>query len=140
MARTAGFTLIEALVAIAIIGMALMPLLDLFGGTANALLAAKNSSLRSQVQLNAVEFLDAVNPMIRPQGESRLGRGTIRWTAEPIAPPVDGMEYGNARPGLYSIGLYDVRVSVNDENGAYWFDFTLRLVGHKRVRTNVLGM
>lgn len=136
----AGFTLIEALVAIAIIGMALMPLLDLFGGTANALLAAKNSSLRSQVQLNAVEFLDAVNPMTRPRGETRLGRNTIRWTAEPIAPPVDGMDYGQARPSLYSLGLYDVRVAVNDENGDPWFDFTLRLIGYKRVRTNAIGL
>ncbi len=126
--------------AIAIIGMALTPLLDLFGGTANALLTAKNSSLRSQVQLNAVEFLDAVNPMTRPQGETRLGRNTVRWEAEPIAPPVDGMEYGQARPGLYSIALYDVRVAVNDETGAHWFDFTLRLIGYKRVRTNSLGM
>jgi general secretion pathway protein I len=132
-----GFTLIEAIVALVLIsstGMALFAWINTNIMTLGRIQAidAENEATR-----NVLEYMDAVNPMLTPEGSVDLGSFRLRWQSEASAEIRDGANYPYG-VSLYQLGLYQTKISVAKSNGQDWFKLELKQVGYKKVRNIVL--
>lgn len=132
-ARQRGFTLLEAVVAMVLISSAGLALFAWINGGIIALGRVQDANARSEATLNAVEYVDRVNPMLTPEGQVSFGAYRIRWRATPITAVQDGTNYPMGI-GLYQFALYDTQVTVEQNDGRSWFDFSVRQVGYKKVR------
>ncbi len=133
----AGFTLLEAIVAIALLGALLVPLYTLMSRNLDGLLRVGQANLQSEVTLNALAVLDSVNPMERPEGSVTLGAYLLRWRSVALTTPVDGVGFP-AGQSLYQVAMYRTQAEVlrvDDRGGTRpWFSFDLRQVGWHQVR------
>ena len=125
--RQRGFTLLEAIVAVAILGMALMPLLAFISQSALDLRLAGDANARSLAQQNVLAFLETLNPMERPAGEADLGDLHVTWVSRQAVPEIPDSTLGNGMPG-FRLGFFDVNVQVH-RNRALWFGFDARKFG-----------
>lgn len=132
MRRESGFTLLEAIVALAILAAGTMALFAALNGALRSLERAEAAARLDTATENAVEFLEAVNPMQRPEGEAALGEYTLRWRAQAVLGPTDNLtDY--LQPGLYEVALY----AIDGElllDGRVAGRFTLRRAGWRQVR------
>ncbi len=131
--RGAGFSLIEVVVALALIGGVGIALLSWINSNIVALGRVQDANARAEATANALEFLNTVNPMLNPEGKTVLGAYQLAWKATPITAKQDGTNYPSGI-GLYQFALYENVVSIASMEGDPWFAFTLRQVGYKRVR------
>ncbi|MFN9676256.1 MAG: type II secretion system protein J [Betaproteobacteria bacterium] len=128
-----GFTLLEAIVALAIVGVVGTALFAWATSVQQAQRSVRDQALRQEATVNAVEFLKAVNPMSQPKGAQELGSYTVRWAAEPITPEGDAVDYP-AGQGPYRVALYRVDIAVDRAGVADWHRFSIRQVGYRRAR------
>jgi general secretion pathway protein I len=133
-----GFTLLEAIVALALISTAGMALFAWVNSSIATLSRVEESSQRVAATRNTLQFMQTVNPMLAPSGEETLGDYRIRWQAEPIADTVDGANfpYGTS---LYQFALYNTRIEVRGAPQKPDFTLDVKQVGYKRVRAMVLS-
>lgn len=126
---TRGFSLLEAIVALAIVATAGLALFAAMNQSLEMTMRAENARKQDSALRNALAWMETVNPALDPVGEQRIGNLDIAWQAEPIEPPQN--DY--MQTGLYEIGLYEVqlRVHTNDNVDA---TFHVRKVGYKQVR------
>ncbi len=130
--RSAGFSLLEAIVSLAIlasVGMAL------FAGMSQAVQMvgrAEQARERESALRDALAWMQTVNPALQPQGQQVLGEVTVHWSAEPVEPPRDATA-GYLRAGLYEVGLDRVHLQL-DRGGQPFADLELRRVGYRQVR------
>lgn len=133
----AGFTLLEAIVAIALLGALLVPLYSLMSRNLDGLVRVGLANQQSEVTLNALALLDTVNPMLRPEGSTPLGPYMLRWRSVALTAPIDGVGFP-AGQSLYQIAMYRTEAEVMrvDDRGqaTSWFTFDLRQVGWNQVR------
>ncbi len=128
----AGFTLLEAIVAITIVGITLLPLVSYIGQTANQLERAANSNEQSLVLQSALALMTPVNPLLEPEGTLPLDRNiTIAWQSETLVEPNSTALLG-ASLGAYRIGFYKMHVVVSRADTPEWFAFDIRKVGYDR--------
>lgn len=123
--------MLEAIVALAIVALALVPLLGFVAQSLDSVFRAADAQLRATVLANAVDALSGVNPMSDPTGEIDLGGPRVRWQSRALVAPMPN----SAQPtgfGAFSVALYDVKASVVRGDGSPWFDFELRLAGQRR--------
>ncbi len=125
-----GFTLIEAIVAVAIVGIALVPLITFIGQMATALTRAGDSNARNIAQQATIELLETLNPMEDPIGEDQVGDLIIRWDSQGIVPPNPNLRVSAGLAG-FSMGFYNVAVTVERAGRGPWFSFDMRKVGFK---------
>lgn len=128
-----GFTLLEAIVALAILGVVGTALFAWAASVQQAQRAVRDQALRQEVTVNAVEFLKSVNPMSQPRGAQELGSYTIRWAAEAVTPEGDAVDYPVGQ-GPYRVALYRVDIAVDRAGVADWHRFSIRQVGFRRAR------
>jgi general secretion pathway protein I len=131
--QNAGFSLVEAVVALALIGAVGIALLSWINGNIEALTRVQEANARAQATANVVEYMNTVNPMQNPEGKAALGNYQLRWRATAVTALQDGANYPSGI-SLFQFALYDNVINVESRDGAPWFDFTLRQVGYKRVR------
>lgn len=132
---TAGFTLLEAIVALTVMAVALIPLVTFIAQSADQLTRAGEANERSLVTQSVLALMDPVNPMAEPEGTLPLDDEIqVSWRAEAIAPPAEGAMVGTQLNG-YRIGFYGVNVTVTRDSQA-WFDFTMRKVGYQNLRAS----
>ena len=82
MRRVAGFTLLEALVALAIAALCLIPLMSLQRTYIDGQRRHEAALKRTEIQRNALTLLREVNPTDEPEGERLLPPDLTRsWTA-----------------------------------------------------------
>lgn len=130
--KSRGFTLLEAIVALAILATGAMALLAALNGALRSIERAEAAARLDTATENAIALLEAVNPMVQPQGEERLGDFDVRWSARPVEPPGPGLtDY--LQPGLFDVGLYDVEVVVASARGVER-RFVLRRAGWVQAR------
>lgn len=133
----AGFTLLEAIVAIALLGALLIPLYGLMTRNLDGLFRVGQANLQSEVMLNAIALLDTINPMERPEGSQQLGSYTLRWKSIPLTTPVDGTGFP-AGQSLYQISMYRTEAEIlrpgNRGQIEAWLTFDIRQIGWKQVR------
>ena len=127
-----GFSLLEAIVALTILATAGLALFAAMSQSVQMIARAENARLGDSAVRNAVAWMETVNPMETPQGEQRIGEVTLRWSAQLVEPERDAMT-GYLEPGLYRLGLYDVRLEL-EQDGRPLADTVLRRVGWRQVR------
>ena len=130
--RVAGFTLLESSVALAIFAAAGMALYSLFNTNLIALNRTADVSSQVAVVRNAMEYLSAVNPRYRPQGEVELGGVDVAWTSTLVEPVRKGQ---NTVGGMadFDIGLYEVEFVVSN-HGRSLGTWHLRVIGYEKSR------
>jgi general secretion pathway protein I len=132
MRRSAGFTLLEAIVALAILTAGAMALFAALNGALRGIERAEAAARLDTATLNAIALLEAVNPMQQPQGEVMLGEVRVAWRATPVEAPGPALtDY--LQPGLFDVGLYDVAV-VLEVGGRVERRFVLRRAGWVQAR------
>lgn len=136
MRRSRGFTLLEAIVALAILAAAGMALFAAMAQSLQMVQRAQDAREVDTALRNALAWSQRINPMQDPQGEQELGGWRLHWSSEPIEPPQDGAT-ASGEPGLYQVGLYRVRLELW-RAGKLERDATLRRVGYRQVRQLVL--
>lgn len=130
--RRGGFTLIEALVALVILGGAGMALFGWVNASIVAVRRVEEANLRSEAVANAIEYMQAVNPMRDPVGRVDLGHYALEWKSAVAAPAVGGVGYPQG-PSVFQLGLFQTRVRASRVADPVWFEVTLTLVGWRRV-------
>jgi general secretion pathway protein I len=128
-----GFSLLEAIVAMALIGGVGMALFSLINANLISLARIQEINAQAEATANVVEYMNAVNPMLAPEGNADLGAYRLRWKAQPVTAFQDGANYPNGI-SLYRLGLYQTTVTVEQADGAKWFELALQQVGYQKVR------
>ena len=137
-ARTnAGFTLLEASVALAVFAIAGMALYGLFNTNLIALNRAEDVSRQSVVVRNAMDYLASVDPRIRPEGSVDLGGATVTWSAELVEPVRQG-QFATGGMTDFDFGLYEVVFEIvrQERSLGTW---QTRLVGYQKLRGQFPG-
>lgn len=127
-----GFTLLEAIVALAILAAGAMALFSALNGALRAQARVEANLRMATATENALALLEGVNPMQEPRGERQAGGHRVRWGAAVVAGPTDALtDY--FQPGLYQVALYDLEVEIWSEEGLER-RFVLRRAGWQQVR------
>jgi general secretion pathway protein I len=131
--RNLGFTLIEAIVALVLIGGAGMALFSWINSSIISLRRVEDSNARNEAASNVIEYMQAVNPMLTPEGKADFGSYQIQWKSDPLIDKVDNVSNPQG-VGLYELGLYKTSIAAVKPDDPNWFDLKLTLVGFKKVR------
>jgi prepilin-type N-terminal cleavage/methylation domain-containing protein len=111
--RQSGFTLIETIVALAILGTAMV---TFFAFLSNALGSAHRMELASVAydrRTNALEIATAINPMELPEGSLNLGPYSIAWSANLLGNVRQSSRYP-AGAGIFKVALYRINFTFPD--------------------------
>ena len=128
----AGFTLLEAIVALAIFAAGSMALYSLFNTNLVGLGKAADVSRREPAVLAAVEHLSSINIREQPAGLLRINGFDIAWSSSLVEPVRQGQSAAGFL-GAFEVGLYDVRIELS-RNGRPEDTYRLRLAGYEKVR------
>jgi general secretion pathway protein I len=131
-----GFSLLEAMVAMVLLATAGMALFSWINASVISLRRVEDANARSEAKVNAIEFMQTVNPMLRPEGQMDLGDYRIAWKTSAITNVMDGSAYPRGQ-SLYELALYQTVVRAYRGTDELWFDFQMKQVGHKKVRALV---
>ena len=131
-----GFTLLEAVVALAILAAGAMALFAALNSALRSLDRAEQAARLDTTVESALSLLERVNPMLQPEGSATAGDAEIAWRARPVEPSRD-MLTDYFQPGLYEVGLYDLDVSIV-RDGRVEHRFVLRRAGYRQVRRSEL--
>ena len=129
--RRAGFTLLEAIVALVVLSVAGGALYGLFGANLLALGRSGEIAAQSPVVRHALARLAAVNAWQESEGAFAHDGFEVAWRASLAAPVRWGQ--GAEGAGYYDLGLYDVEVAVHKE-GRQLGVWRTRLVGYHNAR------
>lgn len=132
--KQAGFTLMEAIVALVLIATTGMALFSWVNSNVIALQRVQASNLRDAATANALQYLHNVNPMVTPAGSVTMGEYTLNWKSEALTEPRDGAGYPFGI-SLFQLAMYQTHVQLQTLDGKEWFDFKLQQVGYKKVRS-----
>lgn len=112
--RQRGFTLIEVVVALAILGTAGMMLFAWISQNLQTAVRLEQAQARAQLQIEGVRWLGLINPAIEPQGEQVQGKLQLRWSATLVEPVRTEFTYGGSLLPRWELGLYRVRARLQD--------------------------
>jgi len=130
-----GFTLIEAIVAVAIIGMTVLPIMLLISESLTQLSRAANASSRSIAMESILALIDPINPLSTPAGAIDMGSYSFSWSSTVLVNPNETIQVRTGLAG-YKVGFYNVEVNVQKEDDD-WFNFSARKVGYQRIAVNM---
>ena len=109
--RQRGFTLLEAVVALAIFAAAGISLYALFSNNLFALTRIDESQRQVAAVRQAVERLSGVNPWHQRAGRFSIDDVEVVWSAEPVEPVRNGRtSFGEL--GAYDAGLFEVQFDI----------------------------
>lgn len=111
MRRSDGFTLLEAIVALAILAAAGLAMFAAMTQSMQMLRRAQEARAVDGALRNALAIAERIDPMERSTGEQDLGAYRLRWRAMPVEPLRDNTT-GYLEPGYYRVGLYDLRLEL----------------------------
>ncbi|HEY0309783.1 MAG TPA: prepilin-type N-terminal cleavage/methylation domain-containing protein [Luteimonas sp.] len=128
-----GFTLLEAIVALAILAAAGLALFAAMSQSMQMVRRAQEAREADAALRNAIAWSAVLDPMDEPDGEQPLGGGwRLHWEATLVEPLHDGAT-GYLQPGLYQLGLYDLRLELA-RDGVVRREAHLRRTGFRQVR------
>ncbi|MEQ1819919.1 MAG: hypothetical protein ABL871_15060 [Terricaulis sp.] len=123
-----GFSTLEVIAAVAIIGIALVPIAALQTQLARSQARLAETHTQTTAVQNALSLLREVNPMLTPSGQRDLGgRTTLNWTSAPVS----GMHQSVNPPG-FEVQLYRLSGQIRAHDGAVTA-VQLDLVGWRRL-------
>lgn len=116
--RRAGFSLIEALVALTIAALTLTAVFELQSQLVRSQERASRVIEQVAAQENALALLRDMNPMATPEGEIVIpGGDTIRWTSEPLGQPRLNVGFPTG-DGQFHVQRHTVTVVIERATGA----------------------
>ena len=128
--HVSGFTLLEAIVALTIVGITLVPVMSFLINASQQLTFAADSNQRAATQRMALAYIETMNPLAEPEGKAELSeRVSLRWASTTLAEPNSQARLG-ARLGAYRIGFFLVDVTVV-RGSEEWFSFEVRKIGYQ---------
>lgn len=130
--RRAGLSTIEVLVAVALIGMALLPLVAIQSQIALTHARYEAAYHRATLQRNALEITRNLNPLATPEGRVILDEQyVVEWNSEVVKDPKRGTDFPLG-DGPFDVGLYRVSVAVLNE-GRVELEYVTEKVGWKLI-------
>lgn len=112
-----GFSLIEALVALAIAAMTLTAIFELQQQMIRGQRRAANALEQVASQENALALTRDLNPMEQPRGVIELPDGdTIRWSSDPKTEMRANAGFPTG-DGMFQVQLFTVTVEIERRNG-----------------------
>jgi general secretion pathway protein I len=128
--RSAGFTLLEAIVALVIFSMGVLALYSWLGVNIKTLSRVQERHEVAALTSSAIDALRLVNPMKTPRGRREIGQLVIEWDSKPVEPARNAV-YQNGLPTIFQVELYllDVRLSLK---GVEVQRFQVRQLGYKQ--------
>ena len=103
--RQRGFSLLEAIVAMVLISAMGGALFAWINTELQALERTQDANTRAEAMVNAVEFMEAVNPMLTPQGKAAFAGLELAWDAfakaQPGAKPAEQQAFFGAWSKLW---------------------------------------
>lgn len=137
--KRAGFSLIEALVALAIASMTLLAIFELQQQMARGQERAQRAIAQSAMQENALALTRAINPTERPEGVIALPGGeTVRWTSVPKGRAVTNAGFPVGQ-GAFEVQLYTMTVSVQPTAGPPPAPLVFDRMGWRRLSQEIIG-
>lgn len=136
-----GFTLLEAVVALAIFAAAGIALYALFSNNLFALARIDENQRQVAAVRQAVERLAVVNPWHERQGQFRIDDVDVVWSAQPVEPLRNGKtSFGEL--GAFDVGLFEVQFEIFhiSRPGRALGRWRLRQVGFDLVRPPIPPM
>lgn len=131
-----GFSLIEALVALAIASMTLMAIFELQIQMARSQERAALAIEQVAAQENALALTRSLNPMEQPQGRIELpGGDTVVWSAEPKSERRVNAGFP-AADGTFEVQLYRVTVAVERAQGRPPAPLAFDRLGWRRLQSD----
>ncbi len=134
-----GFTLIEAIVAMVLIATSGMALFSWINSNIITLSRIQEINAVNAATVNALEYMNTINPWTNPQGQADMGAYRIQWKAVATTDTRDGVNYPYSI-SLYQLNLYQTKVSLQKPDGQFWFAFDFQQVGYKKVRDVSLSL
>ncbi len=122
-----GFSVLEAMIAMAILAAAMLPLLSLQGQFVKSIESFERANVRIENRENVIAILRTKNFTYFPQGQVEIGGMHMQWVANRVeaARPTKYEEDNVAR---YQVSLYDVQVHIVQKDG-FEENFVLRGLG-----------
>lgn len=112
-----GFSLIEALIALAIAAMTLTAIFELQQQMIRGQRRAADAMEQVAAQENALALTRDLNPLEQPEGTLELPEGdTIRWSSEPQTELRTNAGFPTG-DGLFQVQLFTVTVEIDRRNG-----------------------
>jgi general secretion pathway protein I len=128
-----GFTLLEAIVALVILTTAGLALFSWINASFDSLNRIEVNNTQAAAEINALEYLKTVNPMLRPDGETKLGEITMRWRARAVSDVRPNLTDAQTL-GQFVVALYDTEVELVPSQPSY--RFKVRQMGYQRNGTD----
>ncbi|MGM9516477.1 type II secretion system protein [Roseateles sp. DB2] len=122
-----GFSLLEAIVALTILGSSAVALMAWLQQSRDTLLRVERVRAEAQLQLDAQAWLATLNPSLNREGDADLGGLQVRWTSELIGAEHDENDFGGVLQPVWRIGLY--RVQAQARRGDVNAQWTQTLAG-----------
>ena len=128
----AGFTLLEAVVALAIFAAGAMALYGLYGANLIGMSRARDVAGQLPIVEQAVERLALIDPRQQAEGAFAVGAAEVSWTAALVEPPRQSQS-GSGYVGAFEIGLYQVDFDIVEDERVLG-SWQVRLADHERLR------
>jgi len=110
--RERGFSTLEVIAAVAIIGIALVPIAALQTQLTRSQARLMDVHAESTAVQNAMALLREVNPTLMPTGERRLDDSTtLRWASAPLSAPQPA-----TNAPQFEVRLYRVNATIQRPN------------------------
>jgi len=134
--RNNGFSLLEAIVAMAIVASFGMAIFAWINANLNTLNKIQSKSEHDQIVRTVVEYMQDIDIMEQPEGNENIGQYSVFWKSTLIEPVKDGANRTGGK-SEFEVGLYLADVSVNYDT-KLMASFSVRLVGYKKVRNSMI--
>ena len=137
--RQEGFTLLEAIVAMVIAAGVSAALFGWINTTLISLARTQQVTQKSELLIQAVNYLEILNPAEQRSGSVDFVYGTMNWNAFPIEDTVDALNPVTGAISEFEVGLYRVELELILPDGETWRTEVVD-DGFKRVRIIDLGL
>lgn len=128
--RTAGFTLLEAIVALVIFSMGVLALYSWLGVNLKTLARVQERREVAALTSSAIDALRLVNPMKDPRGRREIGQLVMAWDSKPVEPARNAVTPVGL-PTIFQVGLYALDVQLSVE-GVDVQRFQVRQLGYQQ--------
>ena len=132
---SAGFTLLEAIVALTIFSAGALTLYGLFNTNLVSLQRSREVTAHLPAARRAVTHLSAIDPRHQPEGRLEFDDYAVVWSTRLLEPVRQGQN-ASGRMGLYEIGLYRVEFTLSEFDRSVG-TYRLRRIGYEKVRESI---
>jgi len=112
--RQTGFGLLEAIVAMVILGSSGLMLFSWISENMRSASRVREATARAQLQLEGIAMLETINIAREPEGKREVGSLRLRWQGELIEPMRDENDISGTLVPRWRLGLYRVHAVVQE--------------------------